>query len=65
MTTQYKIEMISRISDSDCTLSGVPAENVATAKKIAPYTMARPDLWLVCKITDEATEQVVYDGSEG
>lgn len=65
MSSHFTVTMMSKIADFDCTLSGLPYADYLEARRAAPTFMAKSDAWLVIKITDEETEQVMYDGSEG
>lgn len=58
----YTVELISRISDMSTTLSMLCFGSPEAAKVGAPRLMAAPDMWLVVRITDDATDEIVFGG---
>lgn len=59
---KYVVEMISREADYDATVT-INAASEDQAKRLAPKFMARPDVWLVTKVSVEIGQLAARDAA--
>ncbi len=60
--TTYTVEMMLRFGDSDVILTRLPFDEWESAKRSAPNYMAVPKAWLVTRIINDETDEIVFDG---
>lgn len=59
---KYIVEMISREADYDATVT-INAASEDQARRLAPKFMARPDVWLVTKVSAEIGQLAARDAA--